>query len=61
MRNMHQELLKEIKPADLPAIEEHQLLRWLATGCQNFPNCVTGECNPGCDLESADATQWGDG
>ncbi len=60
-KSFHQDMLKGLSPADLQAVEDHQLATWHESGCRNFPNCTSGKCNPGCDLESGDATQWGDG
>lgn len=46
----------------LPVVEESRLQRWAEIdGCKNFPNCLSEECNPGCDKEQTfgDGGQWG--
>lgn len=60
-KSFDQQMLSGLSPADLQAVEDHQLDRWNEQGCRNFPNCTSGKCNPGCDLEDGDAKQWGEG
>jgi len=51
-----------LKAKELPAVEDHQISRWAESdGCKNFPDCTTGACNPGCDMEQTygDGGQWG--
>ena len=46
----------------LELVEEHQLATWAEIdGCKNFPNCLSEECNPGCDKAQTfgDGWQWG--
>ena len=62
MRELYQDLLSHLTAKDLPALEEHELSRWAESdGCKKFPDCVSGECNPGCDMEQTygDGGQWG--
>lgn len=47
----------------LEEIEENQLATWdEIDGCKNFPNCLSEDCNTGCDKEHTfgDGWQWGE-